>query len=99
MNGQKKALVTVSPIGMVGFSEDKDIIYFELFEKDPKIAIEQFSKGMTADFLEKLKGYDVQHNELANRMLREKIRDIALDLRFASNDQEFNEFISSFCLL
>lgn len=98
MSEQKKALVALSPIGMFSFSESQDIIYFKLFEKDPKKAFEQFEAGISSEFLENLKEYGVESNDLSNKFMREHIRQLAQDLTFVKDDEEFNKFISEFSL-
>ncbi len=99
MTEQKKALVALSPIGIFSFSENQDLVYFKLFEKDPKQAFEQFEKGISSEFLDHLKDYKVASNDLSNRLMRDHVRQLALDLTFVKNQEEFNKFISEFSLL
>lgn len=92
-----KAYVALSPIGVFAFSDNNQILYFELFEKDPEKALKQFDQGIKKDFLDKLSDYDIECSEKSNDILRKKIRDLSSDLKFAENDEEFNSFLSRFC--
>lgn len=92
-----KVFIVRSPVGYFAFS-NSELVYYQLFERNPVKALDKF-QNFSEEFLNKLKGYQVEEREEAKKTLRKKIREYAISLGFAKNDEELNQFLSEFALL
>ncbi|MFH0837016.1 MAG: NOP5/NOP56 family protein [Candidatus Aenigmatarchaeota archaeon] len=95
MSAKKTAYVAIAPFGAFAFSDNEEVLRFELFDKDPKKALEQYDAG-SSSILAQLDGYDIQQGEVAHAILRKKLRELGISLQFHS-DEAFNKFLSDFC--
>ena len=95
MTVQKTVFVATAPFGILAFLEDEELMRFELFDKDPKKALEQYGKGAQI-LIEQLGDYNIIESELAYGILRKKLRELGVSLQFKTNES-FNAFISEFC--
>ncbi len=89
----KKALLARCPIGVFAFSPEGELIFYRLFSRSPRQALEDFESGQG---LKELKDYETEEN---GAFLRRDMRHFAVNLGFCSNDAEFNSFLSEFCVL
>ncbi len=94
-----KALAVKSPIGVFAFSENGELLFYKIFSSEPAKALQDFEQPLNQDFLDALKGYHVKEDNSAHIFLRKHLREYALSLGFAKNNQEMNEFLSDFALL
>jgi nucleolar protein 56 len=94
----KTAHVVRSPIGAFAFSDDAELIYYTLYSKNAKTAVEQFDE-IPKELADALKGYDIIEDKVAQTFLRKKFRELALSLGFADSSEELDRFLSEFCLL
>ncbi|MBI5332108.1 MAG: hypothetical protein HZB65_00900 [Candidatus Aenigmarchaeota archaeon] len=95
MTVQKTVFVTTAPFGVFAFSDNGELMRFELFDKAPKKALEQYEKGAQT-LIEQLGEYSITESGLAYNILRKKLRELGVLLQFQSNES-FNAFISEFC--
>jgi nucleolar protein 56 len=86
------------PIGIFAVSE-KELIYYELFEKKAENAVKSFCQDVPDNFVKHLNGYQISQNHESEKFIRERIRQYAISLGFVSNDIEFNKFITKFAFL
>lgn len=75
-----------SAIGVFSFDEKGELADYQLFSPNPEKAAEAFLAAG-------------ESNLEAQKLLRKRLREYALDLRFVSSNEELNEFLSSFALL
>lgn len=76
-----------SAVGIFSFDEHGELADYKLFPASPEKAAEEFLSAKVSEDRE------------AQKLLRKRIREYALDLRFAQSDEELNGFLSSFALL
>jgi len=98
MMDEKKIAVIKMPIGVFAVSE-KELVYYELFDKKAENAVKSFRENVSDDFIARLKDYRVFQNHEAEQFIRDRIRQYAISLGFATNDVEFNKFITKFAFL
>lgn len=92
-----KALMARSPIGLFAFSETGELLYYKLW--NPKQALDRFlSKEIDRDFAANLSGYMIEESPKAYALLRKSFREYAKSLGFSKDDQDLNEFLSSFSI-
>jgi len=89
-----KALISRSPIGIFAFSESGELIFYDLFEKNPQKAADEISKPLSG-LASNLKGYEIIEGG-GDKLMRKGIREYAISLGFVKDDNEFNEFLSAF---
>ncbi len=73
-------------IGVFTFDEKGELADYKLFSPNPEKAAEEFLVPVT-------------ESEEAQKVLRKRIREYALDLQFAANNKELNSFLSYFALI
>jgi len=94
-----KIFITKSPIGVFAFSGDGNLMYYELYPKNPK-KVAKFLEGETSpNFLNKLKKYEIIENEVGIKFIRSNLREYAISLGFVKNEKELNEFLNELGIL
>lgn len=91
---EKKAHVTKSLIGEFAFSDKGGLLFYKLYEKDPNKIVPKLRKKITKGFLNKLKGFSIEHDGKAKTIMRKRLRDYAISLGFVRNEKELNEFLT-----
>lgn len=94
----RTAHVVRSPIGAFAFSDDAELIFYALYSKNAKQAIEQFNE-IPKELKESLDGYEIVEDNTAKIFLRKKFRELAFTLGFADSDETLNKFLCEFALL
>lgn len=74
-------------IGVFDFDDKNELFNYKLFSRNPEKAVEEFLASKIAE------------SEEARMLLRKRMREYALDLRFAQSNEELNNFLSAFALL
>ncbi|MFH0948856.1 MAG: hypothetical protein V1802_00025 [Candidatus Aenigmatarchaeota archaeon] len=92
MAQDKIVYILKSPIGVFAFSEDKNLMHYILFSKNPQTAAEQFNHPISKEFTESLGRCEIRDGE---GVIRHNLRELALSLAFGNN-AELNEFMSTF---
>ena len=88
----EKVHIAASPIGFLAFYDKGELVHIRLFEKGKSI-----SKNVPSDFIKELE-QESSEDEKGKIFARQHLRDIAMSSGFVLNDEEFNEFMSDFCL-
>ncbi len=91
-----KALLARCPFGIFAFDEDGKLLQNVLFSKDAEQAVMAFNSTLPKELLGKLKGHEIEESEEAQAMLRPQMRRLAVQLGFARDDKELNDFLSAF---
>lgn len=76
-------------IGIFSFDESGELANYKLFSTRPEKAVEEFLSAKM----------DMTENPEAQKILRKRMREYALDLRFVQSNEELNAFLSGFSLL
>ncbi len=89
----QKAVISRSPIGTFAFSPGGDLIFYQLYSREPSKALEEFNAKR---IMKEMKGYEVSED---NAFIRKNMRQYALNLGFCDNEADLNRFISEFSAL
>jgi len=81
-----------SIIGYIALDESGRLVAYRLFDKNPEAVAEKLRGEIDREFLEGLNA-EIRVGGDAQRMIRSRIRRLALDLGFFSDEREFNEFV------
>lgn len=84
-----KAYVCKTPIGYFALDNEKNILYYELFEKNPKQIADKLKEDIPKSFFDKL-DYEVKED---NFFMKDIIRQRAKEL-LQMSDIEFNELLT-----
>lgn len=90
-----KAHLAKTAIGEFAFDDSKKLIFYRLFS-NPKDAYTKFGGGFTKEFLIYLEEYEKSEDEFARKLARRKMREYSITFGLCKNDEEFNEYMSSF---
>lgn len=83
-----------SIIGYFAFNDSGDIIFYKLFKRSPRFVIKRLKKEKyDTDFLDYLKGFKIVEDDFGKKIMRKKLRELALSLGFANTHEELNKFI------
>ena len=85
--------ITKSIIGYFAFNDSGDLIFYKLFRRSPSFVLKRMKKGFDNDFLNNLKDYEVVEDEFGYKIMRKKLRELALYLGFTGSNEELNNFI------
>ncbi len=85
--------IVKSVIGYFAFNDSGDLIFYKLFKRSSSFVMKRLKKGFDKDFLSNLEGFEIVEDEFGKRIMRKKLRELALSLGFASSNEEFNEFL------
>lgn len=88
-----KAFIVKSPIGYFAFSEHGELLYYQLFKRNPVEVAEKLREKIPADFFSQ-KDYEIVENREAQNIMRKRLREYALSLGFAESNMELNKFLS-----
>jgi len=92
-----KAHVVKSPLGIFAFSDDGELLFYEIF-KTAEEAADRIEKELPKTFTNALRGYELIEDDFAKSTMRKNLREYALTLA-SKNSEELNEFLSDFSLL
>jgi len=88
-----KAVAAKSPIGVFVFSAEGELIYYKLFSPEPSRALQEYENSEKIE----LEGYQIANG--GERILKKRLREYAVSLGFAKDENELNDFLNKFCIL
>jgi nucleolar protein 56 len=92
---------TVSMIGVLAFDDNKRLIDYKLFKGTPeevaeKLVIYESGKKLheLEDLRKRIKNLKSSEPNLATEIVKERLRELAIDLKFVKDNVQFNKFLS-----